>query len=359
MVIKVANTAFETTPDVKIAVVDVYAPSVPVVPTNSEVATPTVLDSKGVGGFALKESGDLFSTAAKAFKDKNKSLKQAIDEIGSIAKNPREFTEKLSGAVLNDALKSVGYKGTGSDIVKVIKDGPNSTNILHVIGGMSDELKIVTGNVEKMISGKDLGSVNGIASLIGELTGNDDLLKVLNISPKLSVVKSFVDMAMGLRLPEAVDLLVETMDSAEEKRLLKLFSCLNAAMNSDLDFIVKQMNDSSIGVGAILSLYPELPQAILSSYKTIEQPGTKEDATKLIGVLNRLNPNWMRYKRGSVYINDLQCLTTASDDALEILIYDDVTRVPAMLARSTSSLDMISGTLAMRPYTPAKILEGL
>ena len=69
MVIKVANTAFETTPDVKIAVVDVYAPSVPVVPTNSEVATPTVLDSKGVGGFALKESGDLFSTAAKAFKD--------------------------------------------------------------------------------------------------------------------------------------------------------------------------------------------------------------------------------------------------------------------------------------------------
>lgn len=359
MAIKVANTAFETSPDVKIAVVDVYGATVPVTPTNSEVATPSVLDSKGIGGFQLKESADLFSTAAKTFKDKSKSLKQAIDEIGAIAKNPREFTDKLSGAVLGDVLKGVGYKGTANDIVKLIKDGPNSTNVLNAIGGMSTDLKVITGDVQKMISGKDLGSVNGIASLIGELTGNNDLLKVLNISPKMSVVKSFVDMAMGLRLPEAVDLMIEAMDTVEEKRLLKLFSCLNAGMNTDLDFIVKQMNDKDIGVGAIMSLYPELPQVILSSYKIIDLPGTNSDATKLVLVLNRLSPTWMQYKRGTMVIDNLQCLTLASDDALDVLVYNDTTRVPAMLARSTASLDMVTSTLSMRPYTPAKVLEGM
>lgn len=359
MVIKVANTAFETTPDVKIAVVDVYAPTVPTVPVNSEVATPSVLDSKGLTGFNLKESGELFSTAAKAFKDKNKSLKDAIKEIGSIVKNPREFTEKLGGAVLADTLKSVGYKGTASDIIKIAKDGPNTTNILHALGGVSDELKVVTGDVQRMIAGKDLDSVNGIASLIGELTGNNDLLKVLNLTPKMSVVKGFIDMAMVLRLPEAVDLLVDTMDTHDEKRMLKLFSCLNAAMNTDLDFLLKQMNDPAIGVGSILSLYPELPEVILTSYKTINQPGTKSDGIKLVGILKRLNPNWLKYKRENVIINDLQSLTTASDDALDVLKYVDETCVPAMLARTTTSLDMVSGTLSMRPYTPAKILEGL
>ena len=70
---------------------------------------------------------------------------------------------------------------------------------------------MVIDGVEQSIAGKDLSSATGVASLIGELTGNSELVKVLDISPKVSVIKSFVDHAMKLRVPEAVDLLVDSI----------------------------------------------------------------------------------------------------------------------------------------------------
>ena len=357
MAITVAPTTYETKVDKKLATVDVYAEAVKTNPVNNETKQPVALANNKLENFTPNETNKLLSDKLNTFKDKTVSLKQALDKIGSVVKNPKDFTDNLTKGILTDTLKSVGYKGNGADIASLIKNGPNSSNLLDMLGNSNPNVKVIVGDVEKIISSKDLGSVTGIASLISELTGNANLIKILNISPKLAVVKSFIDQAMKLRLPEVIDLLMDTMDSEEDLRQLKLHSCLNAAMNSDIGFILKQLNDRDIGRGAIVSLYPNLVSIILENYRLDHMVVTPNDVSVLIQVLSRLDPKWLVYNRNGTEIDDISKLAKASDDALRVLKKNNATYVPALLARSTEGTDMVTTTLNMRPYTPASVLK--
>lgn len=356
MAIQVAKTTYETTPDKKLAAVDVYAKDITSQPINSETSIPDSLKGSYPENYMPNSLNKLYTDFNKDFKDPTKSLSQALDVLNGVVKNPKEFTKSLSKEILGDTLRSVGYKGTSDDIVNYIKDGPNSTNVLNILGNSNADLKVIIGDVEKMVANKDLSTVNGISSLIGELTGNSNLLKILDISPKISVVKGFIDQAMKLRLPEAVDLLVDAIDNDDDKRDLKLYSTLNAAYNSDLDFINTQINDATIGVGAITGIYPTITSTILSNYILTNKVPSSTEAAKLISTLNSLDSKWMTYTRNGKTINSVSDMASATEDAIEVLLKDERTYIMATLARQLDTKNMVEVTLAMRPYTPAAVL---
>ena len=356
MAIKVANTTFETTPGAKIAVVDVYAGTVPIAPTNSEVTVPGALKALGLDKISSKGTTELFSSVTKVWQDNSKSLSDVFKEIKNVTKDSKAFKENLTNAVLGDVLASVGYKGSGSDIAKIIKGGANTTSILNVIGNIDPGLKTVVGDVEKIIGSNDLDTATGVANMIGQLSGNADLLKILNISPKMSVVKGVIDVAMKLGLGHAADKLIDSMETREEQRQLRLFSCINAAMGSDLDFLTRVMDDEKIGIGAILALYPDILEVLFMNYKAPTLPMTRAQCDKLMNITERFDKKWMTYNRNGIEIPSLRMFTSASDDAIKTLMFHPDARVPAMLSRTTVSTDMVTSTLALRPFTPKSIL---
>lgn len=357
MVLQVAKTVYETTPDKTLAAVDVYAKTVSTEPVNSETKAPDALNQKALEGLNPNALTKLYTDFNKDFKDPTKSLTQALATLNSVIKNPKEFTQSLTKDILGDTLRSVGYKGTADDVVKMIKDGPNAQNILNIVGNSNADLKVIIGDVEKMVAGKDLSTVNGISALIGDLTGNDNLLKVLNISPQMSVVKSFIDQAMQLRLPAAVDLLVDSIESHNDRRDLRLYSTLNAANNSDLEFIDKQLDDPEIGAGAISGMFPTIVSTLLSNYVLINRTPTELEAAALITTLDKLDPNWLSYDRDGVMITNVSDLASATEDALSVLLKDDRTFIAANIARQMDTQNMTVATLAMRKYTPPAILN--
>lgn len=357
MVLQVARTTYETSPDKKLAAVDVYTATVDSTPINNETKLPTTSNNISDIGYTPNSLSKLYTETSKAFKDPTKTLDQALSILGGVVKNPREFAKSLTNDILADTLRSVGYKGTSDDLVNMLKQTPSSTNILDILGNSDADLKVIIGDVEKMVASKDLGTVNGIASLVNELSGNDNLIKVLNISPKISVVKSFMNEAMKLRLPEVVDLLIDTIDSEDDKRELKLRSTLNAAYNSDVSFINNQINDPNIGPGAIGGMYPTIVSVFLSNYVLVNAVPTAEQAAILITMLDKIDSNWLSYDRDGHSIHNLSDLSTASEDAIAILLKDERTFLPATLSRGLDLEDITVATLKLRPLTPVSVLS--
>lgn len=352
MAISVAKTYFETEPNKELIVVDVYGETPGSEPVNGEASVPSAPGAT-IDSILPKTVTELLD---KTFKDPNKSLKEAMAEIGAIVKNPREFSEKLGKEILGDTLKSIGYTGTVDDAVKAIRAPVNLKAIMTGMGESNAQLKVIIDGVEKAIDGKDLSTANGVAALIAGLTGDDNLMSVMDVGPQMSVVKGFIDKAMELRLPEAVDLLIETFDKEDEKNKLKLYSTQNAALNGDIDFINKQIDNNDIGPGAIMALNPDLIYTTLMNYSLNGESPTVEHATKLLEILNKLDKNWMSYERDGVRIEDLSAVANASHDALRVLMKNESTMTAAIIASGLDDSDLVTATLNMRPFTPPEVL---
>lgn len=354
MAISVAKTVYETKAYKPLAAIDVYGePEKGDGPINNETKIPEALANGTLDIFSPKGTAQLKD---KIFKDVGKSLEKALSEIGEFVKNPKDFRDALSKEILGDTLKSIGYTGTLDEAVQAIKKPINFRDVLGGMGDANPALKVIIGDVEKMIDGKDLHTATGIAALLSGLTGNDGLMQVLAVSPKVSVVKGFIDMAMELNLPGAIDELIKTVDDKEEQRQLKLHSTDNAAYHTSLDFLLGQIEDTDIGAGAIVSLYPDINTTTLENYKIKGETPTPEETVLLLNVLNKIDPFWMSYNRNGTPINDLSTLATASDDAIRVLMLDERTYAAALLVKQLKTDDMVTATLNMRPYTPPSVL---
>lgn len=354
MAIEVTKTTYETGPDKELIVVDVYGESDTTKPTNNEPSAIAALDQMKIEDIIPKSAGELFTGMGKL---PNLDVTDAIKMLTDVVGDPKAFGKAVGNNLMNDVLKGFGFTGTVDDVIKSFKEPINFRTIIDAAGEQNETLKMMIGEVEAIIDKGDLRSAQGISQVINQLTGNDNLTKILNMDPKISVVKGMVDEAMRLGLPEAVDALIESFDDDDSKRKIRLFSTVNAATNTDLDFIEKQIDSPDIGSGAIVSLTPDITSSILENYKLKGDSPEVEDVQKLMRVLNKLDEGWMSYNRGGDHIDNLLSLTGASNDALRVLLKDPATYVAALISGDIDITDMVDYTLSMREYTPSSVLK--
>ena len=354
MTVDVKKTTFETDAVKKLIVVDVYNEPEPNTTINNEVDTPSGLGNFGIEGYTPKQVTALSKDLGKK---PDFTLKDAMTLLTGVVDDPTDFRESIGDTMMNNVLGSMGYSGTIDDVIKSYSDPINLRTVLTAAGENNAELKVIIDSVEKTIDSADLKSVNGISQVIGGLTGNTDLVKILNLGPSLSIVNEFISEAMRLELPGAVDVLISSIDDNDSKRKLKLYGTRQAASYADLDFLENQINDSAIGAGAIIALTPDIVSIVLQNYKLYGASPTREDAERLLRILNKLDSKWMKYQRGEDYIDNLSYLTEASDDAIRVLLKEPSTYVAALISGQLENNDMVEYTLNMRPYTPASMLR--
>lgn len=355
MALEVKRTTYETGTDKALIVVDVYNDGEHTRTVNNETRTPAGIDNKSLEGFIPKGATDI---AAGGLKRPDFTLKDAMGLLTDVIADPRGFRSSVGDVVMGNVLSSMGYTGSIDEVIKSYSDPVNLRDVLKVAGENNEQLKVIIDGLEKTIDSADLKTVNGISEVIGGLTGNTELIKILNLGPSLSIVNGFIGEAMRLELPGAVDVLINSIDDKESKRKLKLHSTRQAANYGDIDFIDGELGVDGVGAGAILALTPDIISMILQNYRLGGETPTNAHAQKLLSVLNKIDGNWMSYKRGRDDIDNLSYLTEASDDAIRVLLKEPATYVAALISGQLETTDMIGYTLDMRPYTPSSILRG-
>lgn len=353
MALEIKRTTYETGSDKALIVVDVYNDGEHTQTINNETITPVSIDNKSLEGFIPKEATDLSKGAPRR---PDVTFKDAMGLLTDVVNDPRGFRSSVGDVVLGNVLGSMGYTGSVDEVIKSYSDPINLRDVLRTAGENNESLKVIIDGVEKTLNGADLKTVTGISEVVGGLTGNADLIKILNLGPSLSIVNGFIGEAMRLELPGAVDVLINAIDDKESKRKLQLYATRQAADNGDLDFIEQQI-DGSVGSGAILALTPDIVSVILHNYRLGGESPTHGHAQKLLRVLNKLDGSWMSYKRGRDNIDNLSYLTDASEDAIRVLLKEPTTYIAALISGQLETSDMIDYTLGMRPYTPSSILR--
>lgn len=361
MALTPTKTTFETGPENKVATVDVYG-KVTTKPVNNVKSNSTVNDAANINAYQPASKLDsLFKETIREFQDPNIRLSDTLNRMSNVIKNPKEFANSIGNALLSDTLTSLGYKGSIDGVVNVINNGhPNTTDLLNIIGGVNDDLRVIVGTVEKAINYGDFNSVNGIANFVAELTGNDSLIKTLDIGPQMLMVKTVMNQAFSLRLPEIADILIDSFSNRDEQRKLRLYATYNAAQYSQLKFINRAVGDIDIGSAAIIGMFPDLPNEILKNYTISEEDKNKSLlslSNELITLLLSLDKECFYYTRNGVRINSFEVMNNASDDAINVLKMNDQTFIHACLAESYKATNITELTLKMRPYTPVNILK--
>lgn len=356
-----AKTTFETGLDTKLATPDVYKDP-KTTPQNNLPNTPSVTNSKVAESYLpiSNKQGNL-SDGLRIWKDPKTNIEDTLDKLRGVINNPRELRRNLGKTVFGNILAHTGYKGDIDAVVNMIGNKPSTNDILNAVGVISPDAKILVDGIEHIRKAKDLDTLFGVSTLISELTGNTELMKVLHIGSHLAMVKTIVDIALEFRIPEVIDYVIKDIKNKKEQRQLRLMSVLPAALHSNIEYIYSVINDNKIGLGRVRITFPNLITTILEHFR-FYQVSDKNGPTvskRLVDLLFLLDNDWLKYYRQEKEIISIERMGKITPDAIYALKFDERTFIPAMIAESCPPVNGIKDTMLRREHAPLVELYSL
>lgn len=356
-----AKTTFETGPDTKLATPDVYNEP-KTTPQNNLPSNPSTNSTKVADGYKpiVNKNGNL-SDALKKWKDPKNNVADMVNNLRGVVSNPSELRRTVGKTVFGNILANTGYKGDIDAVVNMIGNKPSTNDIINAMGAISPNAKILIDGVEHIRNAKNLDTFFGVSSLISELTGNTELMKVLHIGSHVAMIKTIVDIALEFRIPEVIDYIIADIRNEKEQRHIRLMAVLQAAMYSNIDYIYSVIEDRKIGLGRVQSTFPNLITIILEHFR-FYNASDKNGPTfslKLVELLFRLDPNWLKYNRNGQEILTVERMGRITSDAIYALKFDERTLIPAMVAESCPPLNGIKDTMLRREHAPIVELYSL
>lgn len=353
----IAKTSFATGINEKLAAVDVYGDVKPNVPVNN-VKTDTTIDAKVSDAIKPADSlNKLLSDKLKIFTDPTIKQKDAIRQIQDIVANKTVFFNEAGKALLSDTLTNMGYKGNIEDVTRIIDEKPSSKDLLNILSGSNDKIKVIVDGVEHLRKIEDLDTATGVANLLGELTGNEELIKVVNLGPQLALLKTLSQAASVLRIPEIVKGVIDTLPDGEEKTALTIQSCMDAAQGGNIDHIIEVIKNPQTSGKVVLSAFPDIIKIILANIKLGDGDSSALVSTKLIGLLDAINPNWITIKRDGKDAIYMDNIAQANDTAISLLMQNEKTYLAAVVKSEYTSTLSANDTMSLFEYAPKNALS--
>lgn len=357
MAARIAETSWSTGPDNKAVVVDVYA-TPPLTPVNNQPAgalgtASGILDyfndknnATGVG--FLQGVAKQYATTGKIIPDKDTLIKN----IGNAFGVQNGTLKTIPGKVMDNLLRANGFYGTG---IGATVDGLSKQITGHsfsdsLLTGFSD-VSLVVNNVKKDIKALrnlDFENFSELSVALGKITGDNDFVRLLNLTEAAGVVKSLNDLASSLYIPGVADRLMADLKDEDRKTVTGLFNSSLTNVNDfgTLDTLIKNLTSEEI-----VNTNPNIIKLAVAGYTgngeyTIP---SKEAADALIDRLKKINPNWesVRVSEG-VYKNDLEVFKSFSTFARESFIIADY-NIPE-LAIASSYTPKTFGAIAKETY---------
>jgi hypothetical protein len=315
MASRLAGTVFQTNGREAMLAQDAYGIS-------NQQTKNTVFDSlkgvysEGISGLqtnpsSIKQLTQLILSSKNGNVDKADMLDRALSAMGS---SLPALIGSIAGGVKNQL---AGAAGT-------------------LIGpGAEKAVNVVYGNLGKIVKVATVNDLSGLADVLNELTGNSELMKVINIEAEAAVLGGLMGMLIQYDIPGLLDDVANMAGSSESLKLAYQYVSTDSIVGTDLATINRVID--KIGLAAYLEVNPNPINTILSGFyfgtgDTVDTYPTKR--ALLISTLNRIDPHWEEYNRNGVYVKNLSAFSVASTDAKTLLNLAEPESILSMIAPS-------------------------
>lgn len=354
MPLQIAETSFTTGPDNKAATVDVYKDP-PKRPTNS---TPGIapdgvktFGALNIGGASVSE---LLKEVAKGFATNGEiDLDGALERASGITNITKGAMRSRGGEVTNEVLKSFGFYNTdlGKNLDAITKQAGGSSFEKFVQGGRHS-VDVLTGDIKSTLrSFKDINGLQTLSNYIASISGDNEFIKIFNLSDTLAVFQALNKVAVEFSLPGVMDKLIEKLDN-EDRRKVVIGSSRDQYAISDLNYLETMLNTAS--GEELLGANPSLLKDILANFRSTPSNPDPDLATtnRLNDILKRIRKEWMYYHINgqSQKVYDLDLFKSASPFARECFLSHDMYLSPLAIAGSYDAVPFNKTVNGKYPY---------
>lgn len=314
--VSIARPVFDAGPSDKVQTVDVY----------------NTLDSETRNALTSK-----LSTFGQGLTDIYGKSTQAIrgigDRVGNGSIDLAEAKDRISKA-LGGSRSDINYlaEGLQNVIFEDVTGIDSGTNYVRDANGLLNQVKVITSKGARVFASGDRAQANALIGFITDLTGMS-IFKTFDLGAEAALVKGILHEVSAWGVPDLLDDILSNIDESTARAAVQR-SGSTLASRSDIDAIELMLN--KYGPEVLTAEAPNFATIVLSSYRfkagvTVADYPAK--LTQLVGVMNRLQPNWFWHQR--VHINEetkqptteevanLAVLAYASDDATALLSSDD------------------------------------
>lgn len=191
---------------------------------------------------------------------------------------------------------------------------------------------------------KDIEDVRGVLDALQRYTGDYGLTDLIDISAELAFLEAVNDTLVDLGSPGIMDIIEDKLNKDKTGSLRHDYYMTSwptyveyGRINQLERILVSVAPDEILGhhpgsIQSLLSRYSLPPNTLPSDY-----PVQKD---RLLGVLNQLDKNWGRYNRNGSLIWDLSVFHRVSSDAVRVLEYDAIYRVPVTIGSAYQERDI-------------------
>lgn len=349
----IAPTSYGTTPDNSAVTVDVYN-NPPKEPVNNIPGLPSLATLSQVGGVnefskgLLKNITKNYLETGKLFNDKDLALKN----IGEALNVNKGYLQSLGGKTLDILLKGSGFYSTGiGKVVDGIAQAATGNQLDQTVLGKYRDLTVLVGGVKQVIKNvKDIDSITDLSNLIAGVSGDNEYLKVLNLTGIAGVVKGVNDLAREYNLPGIYDKLIDKLDDDDKKRVSALVLAGTTSFKdlSTLDSMLKHLTGSEI-----LNANPDIVNIVVSDYGPTDKypQASKEAALHLHERLVQIDPHWHQvYVKDDVWIDDLSVFQNLSAYARDSFLSADMYKHQIAICQSYRQNNIVQLARTFYPY---------
>lgn len=354
MPLQIADTSFTSGPDNKAATVDVYKDP-PQRPTNT---TPGIVP-EGIASFGgLRLGGttvsSLLKEVAKGFATNGTiDVDQALERASGITNITKGLMRSEGGLVTDEILKSFGFYN--SDLGKnldAITKGVGGDSFQKFVQGGTHSIDVLTGDIKTtMRKFRDINGLQSLSDFIGSVSGDNEFIKIFNLSDTLAVFQALNKVAVEYSLPGVMDKLIEKLDEDDKKKVI-VGSARDIYAISDLSYVDSMLANAS--PDELLGNNPNLIKDILANFRsTAAYPNSDlATATKLDATLKKIRPLWMLSfiddQEQEVY--DLDVFKSASPFARECFMNHDLYVTPLAVSGSYDIIPFNKTVSGKYPY---------
>ena len=268
-----------------------------------------------------------FSAFGQSLQD---SLGQLTGGLGSLRSDLQNGATNVTNATqrIKDTLR-----GARGDLDK-LRDGLMN-GIIESTGVDVDGLKELKVSIEgeiRRFKAADLDSAKGIMSLARDLTGND-VFNLVDLGAEVGLFRGVLEEVSAWGIPELVDSVLGEIDDPLIRRQVVQASTGVLGTNGDIDSIEAILNQ--VGAAPLTAGRPDFPKRVLQRYK-FKKGTTPENypdrLAQLVGVMNRLQFDWLWTQRNGEAVWNLSVIQHASADARTLFLSTDEYRTPMLIA---------------------------